>query len=228
MDFVEFPKIARLSRDIVITEKLDGTNAQVFITPIVDGGDYTDAVSHDTDHNYAIYAGSRNRFVTPEADNYGFAAWVREHAQELCDALGEGQHFGEWWGRGIQRNYAQTERYFSLFNTHRWGTHFDNQGHVGPCSVVPTLYFGPMEDHGVMKGLQRSLTKLQTYGSVAAPGFMKPEGVVIYHRQANQLFKKTLEKDEEPKGRNTTGRDVEALIASESFPGATKNAEGGR
>jgi hypothetical protein len=27
-EFVEFPKIARLSREMIITEKIDGTNAQ--------------------------------------------------------------------------------------------------------------------------------------------------------------------------------------------------------
>ncbi len=31
LEFNEFPKIARLSREIVITEKLDGTNASIFI-----------------------------------------------------------------------------------------------------------------------------------------------------------------------------------------------------
>jgi hypothetical protein len=33
MEFTEFPKMARLSRDVIITEKIDGTNAQVFISP---------------------------------------------------------------------------------------------------------------------------------------------------------------------------------------------------
>jgi len=31
-EFREFPKMARLSRECVITEKLDGTNGQVCIT----------------------------------------------------------------------------------------------------------------------------------------------------------------------------------------------------
>lgn len=30
--FVSFPKMPRLHREIVITEKLDGTNAQVYLT----------------------------------------------------------------------------------------------------------------------------------------------------------------------------------------------------
>jgi hypothetical protein len=30
-EFREFSKMARLSREIIITEKIDGTNAQIFI-----------------------------------------------------------------------------------------------------------------------------------------------------------------------------------------------------
>jgi hypothetical protein len=31
MNFTPFPKIARLSREVIVTEKIDGTNAQVFV-----------------------------------------------------------------------------------------------------------------------------------------------------------------------------------------------------
>ena len=31
MEFQEFPKMARLTREVIVTEKIDGTNAQVFI-----------------------------------------------------------------------------------------------------------------------------------------------------------------------------------------------------
>jgi len=44
-----------------------------------------------------------------------------------------------------------------------------------------------------------ALHALQTGGSFAAPGFMKPEGVVVFHIAGNVGFKKTIEKDEEPK-----------------------------
>ena len=39
-DFIPFTKLARLSRDIVITEKLDGTNASVLITPGYHGDEH--------------------------------------------------------------------------------------------------------------------------------------------------------------------------------------------
>ena len=41
-----------------------------------------------------------------------------------------------------------------------------------------------------------SASNLRTSGSRAAPGFMKPEGVVIYHEAARQMFKMTIEGDE--------------------------------
>ncbi|HLE80817.1 MAG TPA: RNA ligase family protein, partial [Dehalococcoidia bacterium] len=100
-DFQEFGKIYRLSRDCIITEKIDGTNAQVVV--LEDG---------------RVLAGSRNRWITPEADNFGFARWVKEHEEELR-SLGPGRHYGEWWGSGIQRGYGLKEKRFSLFNVSR-------------------------------------------------------------------------------------------------------------
>jgi hypothetical protein len=44
---------------------------------------------------------------------------------------------------------------------------------------------------------------LREHGSQAAPGFMKPEGVVLFHVAGNCGFKKTIEKDQEPKGKQS-------------------------
>lgn len=171
-EFKEFAKIARLSREIVITEKIDGTNAQVFVTE--DG---------------TVLAGSRSRWITTLDDNFGFARWVTEHKDELRE-LGPGRHFGEWWGSGIQRKYGLSEKRFSLFNVSVWG-----ESRPACCHVVPVLYRGRFNTFAIEEQLER----LRLYGSVAAPGFMKPEGVVIFHAASGQLFKKTIEKDEQPK-----------------------------
>lgn len=168
--FTEFPSIARLSRDIIVTEKIDGTNAQVHIT---DDG--------------RVYAGSRTRWITPLADNFGFAAWVQEHRDELLQ-LGPGSHFGEWWGAGIQRRYNIGEKRFSLFNVSRWS---DDAVRPACCHVVPVLYTGPFDTAAI----EATLTLLGATGSVAAPGFMNPEGVVVWHEKARVLFKKTLGDD---------------------------------
>ncbi len=48
--------------------------------------------------------------------------------------------------------------------------------------------------------LKSILGKLRTEGSVAVPGYANPEGVVVFHTAASQLFKVLLEGDELPKG----------------------------
>src|SRR3954469_18836515 len=116
IEFQPWPKIARLNRDIVITEKIDGTNAAVVIVPVTYGGfttplDQPEVIAYvdlGPDREYAVFAQSRTRFVTPKHDNYGFAGWVERNAEALVESLGEGTHFGEWWGSGIQRKYGLT------------------------------------------------------------------------------------------------------------------------
>lgn len=140
--FVEFPKMPRLSREIIVTEKIDGTNAQVHITE--DG---------------RIFAGSRSRWITPANDNFGFAAWVETNRQALL-TLGPGSHFGEWWGAGIQRRYGQDCKRFSLFNVDRWGE-------IRPecCDVVPVLYRGDFDT----RAIDEVVESLRQCGSEAAP-----------------------------------------------------------
>lgn len=169
--FTAFPKIARIFRGCVITEKIDGTNASVLVTE--DGG---------------VFAGSRTRWITPEDDNFGFARWVHEHAAELRQ-LGPGHHFGEWWGQGIQRRYGMNEKRFSLFNVSRWE---GNDGLPRCCHVVPVLYRGDFDTSAV----DAALGLLWENGSLAAPGFANPEGVVVWHEHARVLFKATLDKND--------------------------------
>ena len=170
-DFFEFPKMARYSREVIVTEKIDGTNAQILIT---EDGEF--------------FTGSRTRWITPENDNFGFSRWAHEHKDELM-ALGPGRHFGEWWGSGIQRGYnlPKGEKRFSLFNVSRW----ENE-RPACCHVVPILWRGLFDDFKV----DAVMFDLKTSGSVAAPGFMNPEGIVIFHTKGNIGFKKTFEKDE--------------------------------
>ena len=208
--FEEFPKIARLSRECVITEKIDGTNAQVFIVKASDIEDGVSAVGPlarlaigvKSDEGLVMLAGSRTQYITPERDNHGFARWAMEHARELF-ALGEGRHYGEWWGSGIQRGYGlqKGEKRFSLFNVARWGDDRDREKFPGNrpacCHVVPTLYRGDFHTTAADFALQ----SLRELGSKAAPGFMNPEGIVVFHEAARLMFKKTIERDSEPKSK---------------------------
>lgn len=178
MEFIEFPKIARLSRECVITEKIDGANGCICIGE--DG---------------SFQVGSRTRWLTAETgDNYGFLLWALTNKDELMK-LGPGTHFGEWWGSGIRRGYglAKGEKRFSLFNVHRWA---DAAIRPTCCSVVPELERGIFTTELV----QSALDLLRVNGSIASPGFMKPEGIVIFHTAQGYLFKKTIERDEVPKG----------------------------
>lgn len=171
--FEGFGKIARLNRECIITEKIDGTNAQVSI-----------------DESGGIFAGSRNRWLTPGNDNFGFAAWVEANKAELLK-LGPGRHFGEWWGAGIQRGYGLKEKRFSLFNVKKWS---DPASRPACCGVVPPVYSGIFSTETVNTALA-----IMRCGSLAAPGFANPEGIVVYHTAAGTLFKVTLENDEAPK-----------------------------
>lgn len=65
------------------------------------------------------------------------------------------------------------------------------------CDVVPVLYQGVFDTEKI----NTALNNLKTLGSVAAQGFNKPEGIVIYHTAAQLYFKKTLDKDDEYKGK---------------------------
>ena len=176
MEFQAFPKIPRYhGQPVVITEKIDGTNAQVAI-----------------DEEGNVYAGSRTRWVTPDNDNYGFAAWVEEHKQELL-ALGPGRHYGEWWGSKINREYGlMGERRFSLFNVARWA---DNPNRPQCCLVVPILYRGETSEDEI----NAQLFGLYLNGSRAEPGFERPEGIVIHYPRSGITFKRTLD-GEKPKG----------------------------
>lgn len=68
--------------------------------------------------------------------------------------------------------------------------------HPACCSVVPVIHSGIFDTTQVVAALEL----LRTNGSFAAPAFMRPEGIVIYHHATKQYFKKTLEKDEKSKG----------------------------
>lgn len=176
--FREFPKMARWSREVIVTEKIDGTNG----------------VIHFTDDGQML-VGSRSQWITPEKDNYGFARWCKEHEPELR-LLGPGTHYGEWWGQGIQRRYDMKEKVFSLFNVTRWADGSTEGVRPACCRVVPTIWSGPMD----LLNIKECLGYLEMCGSQAAPKFMKPEGIVIYHVAGRVGFKKTIEKDEMPKG----------------------------
>ena len=216
IEFQAWPKTPRLFRDITITEKIDGTNAAVqivkaegdlnlacenvpaFATVVVTEG--AGAPDFEGSAVYYVAAQSRKRLIKVGDDNFGFAAWVADNRHELVQILGEGTHYGEWWGSGIQRGYGlvKGEKRFSLFNVHRYSDLVEVEGvhQLVGLDVVPTLYQGPLSTF-VINGV---LDRLEANGSEAAPGFGKPEGVIVYHSASRSVFKALLENDAQPKG----------------------------
>lgn len=185
MEFKPWPKMTRVEnrRTPIFTEKIDGTNACVVIGPVTGAGVNNDKIIHsDPAIGLNVWAQSRTRFITPDDDNFGFAAWVRDNAEALLK-LGEGYHFGEWWGRGIQRTYGLEERRFSLFDTRRW---HNNNLPPEPCHVVPILTD--------VTTVEEARDWLVTNGSAAAPGWMKPEGAVMFDLDTKTPFKIIIDK----------------------------------
>ena len=205
--FEEFKKIPRLFRDVVISEKIDGTNGQILISlsdSTMEAQEPALTTVEFNDVTYDVWAGSRNRWVYNRKgeDNSGFAAWAVERAPLLVEILGEGRHFGEFWGAGIQCRYGLTgdDKRFSLFHP-KWTTilrerEINDKPIPKGLGTVPILYEGIF----LTREVEDCLFRLRTFGSVAAPGFMDPEGVVIYHTAAKQYFKTTIKDDEKGKG----------------------------
>lgn len=211
--FTEFPSIARLFRDVVVTEKIDGTNASVHV--LEDG---------------RVLAASRTRYIVPLADNFGFAAWVEKNADQLREGLGVGVHFGEWYGSGIQRGYGLTngEKRFALFNSGRWWSQQNDQFvlddtpkmKVPPacCGVVPIIWKGNLDSEAIIEVGEA----LVEQGSRVVRGFMKPEGIVVYHTAARQSFKYTFDKND---GHKSALKKTE--LASEPVSRRAHNPESG-
>lgn len=222
-EFRAFPKIPRLSSPYIITEKLDGSNATVVIEEYpwtsaqpLTGPELVAQVDTFPSGRFNLYAQSRNRFITPQADNFGFAAWVRENAEELVRTLGAGYHVGEWWGSGIQRGYglSKGDRRFSLFNVTRHNpleSMADLEAHfVAPpagreplfldlpeLSTVPVISAvdGDRSLRAMSHMVDQALAELSLEGSFATE-FARPEGIVLFHMRSQQVFKAFVNEEE--------------------------------
>lgn len=200
LTFEAWPKIPRWSNETVtVTEKIDGTNAALIILPyspdhegmIQEGYAKTfgEILDDNTAKMYTFATQSRKRFIKPgkDTDNAGFAGWAWERAVELINTLGYGKHYGEWWGRGIQRGYGMDTKVFSLFRPWRYA---DTVDFVTPpvdgLDIVPTLYAGGAE--GLLT-TSLILATLEREGSKAAPGYMRPEGIIIQSALTQSTYK---------------------------------------
>ena len=169
MSNIEFKAWDKIPREnpfrATITEKINGTNACVIIQ---DGA--------------VVGAQSRKRLITPDDDNFGFATWVEKNSEAL-ETMGDGYHYGEWAGPGIQKNpHALDEKQLFLFNTFRWNP--QNPTRPECCQVVPILFDGVLESDTI----QNTLASL----SENAKPDTTPEGIVVYYHAFRKYTKHTL------------------------------------
>ena len=173
-DFKPFEKIQPIGKIYMsITQKIHGTNAQVYIYQKDDG-------------QMDLKAGCRTRWIVPGNDNFGFAQYVYDNKQEFIEKLGLGVHFGEWAGPGINSGEGLKQRVFLLFNVRRW------EGKALPirCLTVPQLYSGNM----TKEAIDQTFESLRQNGSQLVAGYMSPEGIVI---EIDGKFYKRVFKPEE-------------------------------
>lgn len=207
--FQPFPSLTRFSHGWTVTEKLDGTNACVVIAlgADLDKPDLEKLVA--SVGPWAVLAQSRKNLITPGkgTDNHGFAQFVLDNATALVETLGEGRHFGEWVGKGInKRGYNLDQKVFALFNTARWR---DMNELGGRLRCVPVLGEGYMGEPGAEFAMW--MDQLKALGSYFAHGFMDPEGIVMRHGPSGTLFKKTFDYDEKGKWAENEARRAAAV-----------------
>lgn len=163
-EFRGWPKIPRdKGNNVTITEKIDGTNACVIVRD-----------------DEVVGMQSRNRLIKPGDDNMGFAFWVHENREALA-TLGDGYHYGEWAGPGIQKNpHMLEEKTFFLFNT------FRPQESLPECvKQVAVLYNGPYSQ----EARDRAMSDL--WAGASAAGYI-PEGIIIYFHDSRTYVKDTF------------------------------------
>lgn len=170
MEFQSFGKIQRYEKAVChITEKIDGTNACINI-----------------DHDGTVTTQSRNRIVTPDDDNYGFAAWVHNNIGDLQAFFGPGRHYGEWFGIGINRGYGMRERVFAPFNTGLFTQErvaADAPDGVTYTPLLATCRMSELDSH-----VSQVMIDLVDNGSRTREGWgWMPEGCMIWSPQFGYL-----------------------------------------
>lgn len=173
MQFKKFKKIPHWDEaNMSITQKIHGTNAQVYI--------------YEEDGEMKLACAARNRWIFPENDHYGFAAFVYANKDEFIEKLGPGRHYGEWAGPGINSGEGLKERMLFLFNWRK----FEDKQLPTRVSVVPVLFYGLFSKELISAVFE----DLKENGSLVCDGFMRPEGIVI--EIDGKLYKKVFDNQE--------------------------------
>ena len=163
----QFKRLRRsaLFRDVTISEKIDGTNAQVFV------------VAEDRGRRQPGRGlGGSLRKRTTSVSRRGSPIMLTSCASSAQDVIS-----AEWYGRGIQRRYGLQDRRFALFNSCTDGPRSARRA----AAIVPVLTTRTMGADVVSECLET----LRSGGSLARSGFHAPGGIVIYHHASGGMFR---------------------------------------
>jgi hypothetical protein len=140
----------------------------------------------DTGQHYVAGVQSRKRIIQPGADrdNFGFAGWVMERELEIAEKLGEGYHYGEWYGVGIQKNpHRLDNRSFALFNSNRWRD--GRQERPDGVDCVPVLFEGEWTPTIIDETMEQLVDR-------AISAQYKAEGIVVWYSKTRRFEKYTF------------------------------------
>jgi len=197
-EFKRYPRIKRSLGlgNMLITEKIDGTNAMFVIEDkkltllgthrrqllMIGDPKLIEHYQHIPDLEYRESLMAEE----PRRAHFGFVGWCEDHKEEL-ESIGDGVYYGEWVTpevKGCQRYPYEGPPKLFLFCPQRWP---EQRPQPACLDLVPTLYRGPFNEEMI----QTVIDELDG-DSVAFPGSDNPEGIIIELLQLKKLCKWTF------------------------------------
>lgn len=175
MEHRKFPKIPRLENlTCQVTEKLDGTNALI-------------ALQTNEDGTRSIKIGSRNRWITVEDDNQGFAKFCVENIDWIQN-LPDGFHYGEFMGPKINGNRIGLDTHkLYLFDQRLRSIDLGSN-----IDFVPVLIYQIELESFLEAAGQYPVYFKGIFDNEFPEPFLqqlRPEGIMIFVREFNQYIK---------------------------------------
>ena len=229
IEFVPWEKIPRRNRDIVISEKLDGTNAAVLIVHeseidriIIDGGpdgkggvEIRETRLFEPDANNLV--AQVNVPLNENGDGETYYVFAQSRTRFIVPGR-DNYGFAKWVRDNAETLVADLGpgRHFGewwgqgiqrgygmkqkLFSLFDTSRWKDSQFLTPQLRVVPVLYWGKQSEERITE----RLAILRAHGSPAAARegvfSQEAEGIVIWHTAGRTFSKVTLKNDEAPKG----------------------------
>ena len=204
-NFGNFPGVFTEGEEVVIDEKIHGTNCRVGLIPTADGGQFDNLVFHE----YKMFVAGSHGVRRKEFDAagkpslYWMPLWVntdtKNVVREMLEYIFERSKspvvlFGEIYGPGVQdMHYGLDFKTFRVFDMSVGGKYLDYDEKTVlwekfGIPAVPVIYRGPFSLK-VCEELVNGPTTVCNPGSIKEP-FKGREGIVI--RPVHERFDPTL------------------------------------